>query len=129
MLPRHAGHMSGTCMGWHEVTWGSSLVQHGFSEDNLKELLFAVLQMVRQNETATVKYGEVVEQIFQEFLALLDISDIEAEEEVSWLWKLIESKHLFQMCVLCVQLFGVVLEILNGLQTWPQWVLKQTGSR
>lgn len=48
----------------------------------MKELLFAVLQMVRQNETATVKYAEVVDQIFQEFLDQLDMTDLEANEEV-----------------------------------------------
>lgn len=57
-------------------------LQHGFSKDNLKELLFATQQLSRENEVASSKYAEVVDQIFQEFHDQVDSNIFQAEQEV-----------------------------------------------
>lgn len=51
----------------------------------MKELLFAVLQLIRENERPSAKYAEIIDQIFQEFLEALDGNNIEADPEVSQL--------------------------------------------
>lgn len=48
----------------------------------MKELLFAAHQLVREDETPSVKYAEIVDQIFREFLEALDRRDIEPRQEV-----------------------------------------------
>lgn len=58
------------------------LLQHGFSEDNLKELLFAILQLLRESEEPVVRYTAVVDQILQEFDELQQSGLVEVDTEV-----------------------------------------------
>jgi hypothetical protein len=57
--------------------------QHGFSEDNLRELLFAVNQLLREDEVASERYVRIVRQILREFMREVNANRQEVEEEVS----------------------------------------------
>ena len=58
--------------------------QHGFSDDNLRELRFAVEQMRRLSEEAVPRYVQIVDQVFKEFFAEVNtdrgVVDIEVRE-------------------------------------------------
>lgn len=60
-------------------------MQHGFTEDNLNELQFAVFQMQRESEVANSRYVQIVDQILREFLAAVEAGPREVDAEVSWL--------------------------------------------
>lgn len=59
-------------------------VQHGFTEDNLEELLFAVLQLLQEGEEPGTRYVQIIDQIFQEFLAEMKADASKVNTEVSW---------------------------------------------
>lgn len=58
-------------------------LQHGFSEDNLKELQYAVHQMQREGEKTNERYVKIIDQIFREFFDKAKTGLIEVDPEVS----------------------------------------------
>lgn len=60
-------------------------MQHGFTEDNLKELRFAVFQLQRESEEANGRYVQIINQILREFLEEVERGPREVDTEVSLL--------------------------------------------
>ena len=101
-------------------------LQHGFSEDNFRELLFAVNQLLREEEVANERYARIVRQILKEFMQDVNANSREVESEVSC------KRRKWQVDVIIFfsgQIFGVLLEIVNGIQTWPRHALEDHSSR
>lgn len=57
-------------------------MQHGFTEDNFKELLFAVHQLLREDEEANERYARIVRQILREFMEKVGTNQREVDREV-----------------------------------------------
>lgn len=58
-------------------------VQHGFTVENLEELLFAVLQLVKEEEEPSTRYVQIIDQIFKEFLTEVKADRMKVNSEVS----------------------------------------------
>lgn len=57
--------------------------RHGFTEDNFRELRFAVNQLMAENEVANERYARIVRQILREFMEEVDANLRQMDSEVS----------------------------------------------
>ena len=56
--------------------------RHGFTEDNFRELRFAVNQLMTENEDANERYARIVRQILREFMEEVDANLRQVDSEV-----------------------------------------------
>lgn len=62
---------------WH------GCIQHGFSENNLRELLFATRLLVREKERPKIKYARTTLKTFLEFADQVEGNSVTVDSEVS----------------------------------------------
>ena len=93
----------------------------------MRELLFAILQLEREQETPKTRYTEIIDQVLVQFAQLVERSSVEVDTEVSFLHS---GAYFISFFLLpCMQIFGVLMEIINALQAWPSEILVDASSR